>query len=111
MVDRITPATGDRERTAVVAHFGVADRAPVFCEPFRQWVLQDRFTSGRPAFERVGATFVDDVTAYEQMKLRVLNGSHAAIAYPAALLDIHFVHDAMQTTAIRRYLDKLRATR
>ena len=107
MVDRITPATSDRERAAVVAQFGIADRAPVFCEPFRQWVLQDRFLSGRPAFEHVGATFVDDVTAHEQMKLRVLNGSHAAIAYPAALLDIHFVHNAMQTTAIRRYLDKL----
>ena len=107
MVDRITPATGDRERAAIVAQFGVADRAPVFCEPFRQWVLQDRFAAGRPAFERVGAEFVADVTAHEQMKLRVLNGSHAALAYPAALLDIHFVHDAMQTTAIRRYLAKL----
>ena len=107
MVDRITPATGERERAAVVVQFGIADRAPVFCEPFRQWVLQDRFPAGRPAFDRVGATFVEDVTAHEQMKLRVLNGSHAAIAYPAALLDIHYVHDAMQTRAVRRYLDKL----
>lgn len=107
MVDRITPATGKRERESLADQFGIADRAPVFCEGFRQWVVEDQFSAGRPAFERVGVTFVDDVTAHEQMKLRILNGSHAAIAYPAALLDIHFVHDAMQDRDIRGYLEKL----
>ncbi|HEY8381839.1 MAG TPA: mannitol dehydrogenase family protein [Microvirga sp.] len=107
MVDRITPATTDRERALLAERFGIADRWPVFCEPFRQWVLEDRFPAGRPALEEVGVTFTGDVAAYELMKIRILNGGHAAIAYPARLLGIHFVHDAMADAQIRGFLDKL----
>jgi mannitol 2-dehydrogenase len=107
MVDRITPATTDRERTILADRFGVADAWPVFCEPFRQWVLEDRFPAGRPRLEEVGVTFVEDVAPYELMKLRILNGGHAAIAYPAALMDIHFVYDAMAEPLIRGFLARL----
>ena len=55
----------------------------MFCEEFRQWVIEDKFPAGRPALETVGATFVADVAPYELMKIRILNGGHAAIAYPA----------------------------
>jgi mannitol 2-dehydrogenase len=107
MVDRITPATTDRERARVAEAFGIRDNRPVTCEPFRQWVLEDRFAAGRPALEDVGVTFTADVAAYELMKLRILNGGHAAIAYPAALLGIHYVHDAMADPLIRAFLDRL----
>jgi mannitol 2-dehydrogenase len=107
MVDRITPATTQREREHLESHFGLADAWPVYCEPFRQWVLEDRFPSGRPALEEVGVTFVEDVAPWELMKIRILNGGHAAIAYPAALLDIHFVHEAMRDPLIRGFLGKL----
>ena len=107
MVDRITPATTDRERAALAERFGVQDNWPVFCEPFRQWVLEDNFPSGRPALEEVGVTFTPHVAAFELMKLRILNGGHAAIAYPAGLLGIHFVHDAMADPQVRSFLDKL----
>jgi mannitol 2-dehydrogenase len=107
MVDRITPATGDRERAMLRDEFGVEDAWPVFCEPFRQWVLEDRFPAGRPALEEAGVTFVDDVAPWEVMKIRILNGGHAAIAYPAALMDIHFVHEAMAQPLIRGFLAKL----
>lgn len=107
MVDCITPATGDRERQLVRETFGLADAAPVVCEPFRQWVLEDHFPTGRPALEKVGVEFVDDVAPYELMKLRILNGGHAAIAYPGALLGHHFVHDAMADPLIRAYLKRL----
>ena len=107
MVDRITPATTDRERNALVERFGVQDNWPVFCEPFRQWVLEDHFPSGRPALEEVGVTFTPHVAAFEFMKLRILNGGHAAIAYPAGLLGIHFVHEAMENPLLRGFLDKL----
>lgn len=107
MVDRITPATTERERGILRDEFGVEDAWPVFCEPFRQWVLEDRFPAGRPALEKVGVTFVDDVAPWELMKIRILNGGHAAIAYPAALMDIHFVHEAMEEPLIRRFLEKL----
>ena len=107
MVDCITPATSDRERAMVADLFGLTDAAPVACEPFRQWVLEDHFPQGRPALETVGAEFVPNVAQYELMKLRILNGGHAAIAYPGALLGHHFVHDAMADARIARWLDRL----
>ena len=108
MVDRITPATGERER-AMAAAFGLDDPVPVTCEPFRQWVLEDDFPAGRPALEKVGVTFTAHVHAYETMKIRVLNGGHAIIAYPAGLMDIQFVHEAMEEPLVAGFLDKLEA--
>ncbi|KQU80045.1 mannitol dehydrogenase [Mesorhizobium sp. Root102] len=107
MVDRITPATTDRERGILAKDFGLEDNWPVFCEPFRQWVLEDHFTDGRPPLEKVGVQFVKDVAPYELMKIRILNGGHAAIAYPAGLMDIHFVHEAMQEPLVSGFLAKL----
>ncbi len=107
MVDCITPATTKREIGIVEDKFGIEDAAPVVCEPFHQWVLEDNFPAGRPALEKVGVEFVEDVAPYELMKLRILNGGHASIAYLAGLLDIHYVHDAMQHPLVAGYLDKL----
>jgi mannitol 2-dehydrogenase len=107
MVDRITPATTDRERAFLRDKCGLEDSWPVFCEEFRQWVVDDKFPAGRPALETVGVTFTSDVSPYELMKIRILNGGHAAIAYPAGLLDIHFVHEAMADEQIRAFLEAL----
>jgi mannitol 2-dehydrogenase len=107
MVDRITPATGPRERDALEADFGIVDAWPVFCEEFKQWVLEDNFPAGRPALEKVGVQFVPDVAPFEHMKIRILNGGHATIAYPAGLLDIHFVHEAMEHPLVRAFLEKV----
>lgn len=110
MVDRITPATGPRER-AMAAQFGLGDDpVPVTCEPFRQWVLEDNFPSGRPLLESVGVTFTSHVHAFEVMKIRILNGGHAIIAYPGGLQGIEFVHEAMADPTIRAYLDKVETT-
>ncbi|WP_068306283.1 mannitol dehydrogenase family protein [Pararhodobacter sp. CCB-MM2] len=110
MVDRITPATTDRERAIAADDFGIEDGWPVFCEGFVQWVLEDHFPTGRPAFEAVGAQFVADVAPFELMKLRILNGGHAVIAYPAGLMDIHFVHEAMEHPLVRGFLRKIEET-
>lgn len=107
MVDRITPATSQRERDTLEREFDIADQWPVFCEEFKQWVLEDHFPAGRPALEKVGVQFVDDVAPFEFMKIRILNGGHATIAYPAGLLDIHFVHEAMAEPLIRAFLEKV----
>ena len=107
MVDCITPATGDRERALISEEFGIEDASPVVCEPFRQWVLEDKFPQGRPALEKVGVEFVDDVAPYELMKLRLLNGGHAALSYPAALLGIEYVHDAMKNELVSGFMSKL----
>ncbi|MEI4484753.1 mannitol dehydrogenase family protein [Frigidibacter sp. MR17.14] len=106
MVDRITPATGPKERD-LAASFGLQDAAPVTCEPFRQWVMEDNFPTGRPALEDVGVTFTPHVDKFETMKIRILNGGHAIIAYPAGLRDIHFVHEAMADPQVRAFLDKI----
>lgn len=107
MVDRITPATSDARRERLSQRHNLDDARPVFCEPFRQWVLEDNFPSGRPALEEVGVQFVPDVAPYEALKLRVLNGGHAIIAYAAALLDIEGVHEAMADERVAAFLDKV----
>jgi mannitol 2-dehydrogenase len=107
MVDRITPVTTVRERAIAEAHFGIVDGWPVFCEQFRQWIVEDHFPAGRPQLERVGVQFVDDVAPFELMKVRILNGGHAAIAYPAALMGIKFVHEAMRNDLVQAFLGKL----
>ena len=107
MVDRITPATSDREREFVREKLGYEDCTPIFCEPFTQWVLEDTFPeNGRPALEKVaGIKFVDDVEPYELMKIRILNGGHASLCYPAALLEVQFVHEAMEHPVIGPFID------
>lgn len=96
MVDRITPATLPADRDRLDAASGIADAVPVFAEDFIQWVLEDRFCAGRPPLERVGAQFTDDVGAYEQVKLRMLNGSHQVLSLPGLLLGHRLVHEAMR---------------
>ncbi|NYZ15566.1 mannitol dehydrogenase family protein [Azospirillum sp. RWY-5-1] len=107
MVDRITPATGPHERETLARDFAIRDAAPVFCEDYTQWVLEDRFVAGRPRLEEVGVQFVPDVTPFETMKIRILNGGHALIAYPAGLLGVEFAHEAMETPLIRRFLERV----
>lgn len=94
MVDRITPATTDETRSHIAERFGIEDAWPVRSESFVQWVLEDRFPTGRPAFEEVGVQIVDDVEPYELMKLRLLNGSHQAMGYLGLLADLTTVQQA-----------------
>jgi fructuronate reductase len=98
VVDRIVPVTTDEDRLAVAAALGVADRVPVVGEPYRQWVLQDTFTARRPAWELAGAAFVDDVAPYQLMKLRLLNGSHSAMAYLGLAAGCRTVADVLAST-------------
>jgi mannitol 2-dehydrogenase len=107
MVDRITPVTRDEDIAALAARHGVADGWPVFCESFRQWVIEDDFADGRPAWEDVGAQFTTDVTSYERMKLRLLNASHLAIAAPGRLMGYEFVHQTMRDESLQRYMAAL----
>ena len=107
MVDCIAPQVSEEQKLRLEKEFGIKDKAPVMCESFRQWVLEDKFTDGRPALEKVGVKFVPDVAPYELMKLRVLNGGHAALAYAAGLMGIKYAHQAMQNTLIKQYLTKL----
>ncbi len=108
MVDRITPVTGDEERQFVADHYGFEDAWPVVSEGFTQWVLEDRFTAGRPPLERAGVQIVEDVVPYEKMKLRLLNASHQALAYFGYLLGYRFAHEAatdpLMETLLTRFM-------
>jgi len=104
MVDRIVPATTDDDRTLVQASLGVHDAWPVICEPFSQWVVEDRFPLGRPRWEETGVEMVDDVRPYEAMKLRLLNGSHSAIAYLGQLAGWETVADAIADASLAGFV-------
>jgi mannitol 2-dehydrogenase len=104
MVDRITPVTTDADRAEIRERFGIEDRWPVVCEPYTQWVLQDAFTAGRPPYEKAGVQVVDQVEPYELMKLRLLNGSHQAMAYFGYLAGYRLVHEAAQDPLFQAFL-------
>jgi mannitol-1-phosphate/altronate dehydrogenase len=104
MVDRITPAVAPADVARLNALTGIDDRLPVFAEDYLQWVLEDRFPAGRPALEQVGVQFTDDVAAYEQIKLRMLNATHTMLSYPGLLGGYRLVHEAMADPRILAYL-------
>jgi mannitol 2-dehydrogenase len=104
MVDRITPVTTDADRAEVRERFGIEDQWPVVCEPYTQWVLEEAFTAGRPPYEQVGVQVVGDVQPYELMKLRLLNGSHQAMAYFGYLCGYRLVHEAAQDPLFQAFL-------
>ena len=107
MVDRITPATTDEHRTLVKEKFKIDDGWPVMTESFKQWVIEDHFLQGRPAWELVGAQMTTDVLPYEKMKLRLLNASHQALCYIGMLLGYQLVHETMGNRDIRRLVEKM----
>ena len=103
MVDRIVPALTDTTQTAICeALGGVDDPCGIACEPFIQWVIEDNFVAGRPQWEKVGAQLVADVLPFEQMKLRMLNGSHSFLAYLGYLAGYPYINSCMDDENYRR---------
>jgi mannitol 2-dehydrogenase len=107
MVDRITPMTTAADREYVEREYGYTDRWPVTCEPFIQWVIEDDFCNGRPAFEDVGVQFTKDVQPYEKMKLRLLNASHAAMGYLGYLAGFRYINDVVLDPEFQSYVRRM----
>ncbi|MDP9900552.1 D-arabinitol 4-dehydrogenase [Variovorax ginsengisoli] len=101
MVDRITPRSPADLPARVQAATGWADAAPITAERFIQWVIEDDFIAGRPAWERVGVQLVDSVQPYEEAKIRLLNATHSCIAWAGTLIGLQFIHEGTHTPAIR----------
>ncbi|EFB3347741.1 mannitol dehydrogenase family protein [Escherichia ruysiae] len=99
MVDRIVPAATDESLAEISQHLGVNDPCAISCEPFIQWVVEDNFLAGRPAWEVAGVQMVNDVLPWEEMKLRMLNGSHSFLAYLGYLAGFAHISDCMQDRA------------
>ncbi|MEO7708816.1 MAG: mannitol dehydrogenase family protein, partial [Caldimonas sp.] len=107
MVDRIVPRTTADDRTRIEARLGCVDAWPVVAEPFLDWVIEDRFAAGRPQWEHGGARFVADAAPFERMKLRMLNGSHSALAYLGATAGFATVDAAVGLPALRAFVDAM----
>lgn len=107
MVDRIVPRTTDTDREAVEAQFGLRDAWPVVAEPFFDWAVEDRFAAGRPAWNAGGARIVPEAAPWEMLKLRMVNGSHSAIAYLGAMAGSRTVDRALSEPALVRFIDAL----
>ncbi|WP_049974028.1 mannitol dehydrogenase family protein [Azospirillum sp. B4] len=107
MVDSITPATDDALRQRVREVSGLADAWPIQREVFTQWVIEDRFCNGRPAWDKAGVILTDDVGAFGRAKLRLLNGPHSALAYLGSLAGVETVAEAMTTPALAAFLERL----
>lgn len=102
MVDRIVPAMTPEQFTAIEKEIGYADPCGVVCEAFRQWIIEDNFAAGRPAWDKAEAMFVADVLPYEEMKLRMLNGSHSFLAYNGGLAGYEFIYQCMEDAVFRK---------
>ncbi len=104
MVDRITPATTPADVERINETLDRADAAPVYCEDYIQWVVEDNFAAGRPAWERVGVEFTDDVAPFENMKLSLLNASHTLLSYPSLLSGYRKVDEAMKDKRVVKFI-------
>jgi fructuronate reductase len=107
MVDRIVPRTTDADRQEIAARLGMIDAWPVLAEPFLDWAVEDRFAAGRPAWEAGGARFVPSAAPYEQLKLRMVNGAHSAIAYLGAMAGFATVDAAIAQVPLRRFVEAM----
>jgi len=99
MIDRIVPATTEDDKIEIEKILGLRDEGLVLCEPFSQWVIENKFASDRPAWEKVGALLVDDVRIFEKIKLRLLNGAHSLMAYTGYLAGFEYIYQVMQQPA------------
>ena len=107
MVDRIVPATTEADLAGLAERLGARDEAAVVTEPFRQWVIEDRFATARPRWEIGGAQFVTDVHSHELAKLRLLNGAHSALAYLGLMAGHRFVHESIADSGIGPIVKRL----
>ncbi|WP_432460964.1 fructuronate reductase [Agarivorans sp. QJM3NY_25] len=102
MVDRIVPAATAETLEEISQQLGVADPCGIACEPFKQWVIEDNFVNGRPDWDIAGAEFVSNVVPFEEMKLRMLNGSHSFLAYLGYLGGYQHISDTMSNESYRQ---------
>jgi fructuronate reductase/mannitol 2-dehydrogenase len=107
LVDRITPRADRTVAGILASSYGVADRAPVQAESFSQWIIEDEFCQGRPPFEDVGVQMVSDVEPYKVVKMRLLNGTHTAMAYLGCLAGYRTTAEMVADPTMRTFLETM----
>ncbi|XOV78049.1 MAG: mannitol dehydrogenase family protein [Aestuariibacter sp.] len=104
MVDRITPVTTDEHKSQLQQLCDIEDQCPVVCEEFSMWIMEDNYISGRPAWEKVGVTFTDNVVPFETMKLSLLNATHSAMAYMGLMAGFTYTYEVTENEAFCTFL-------
>ncbi len=104
MVDRITPAFSSKDQQHLMEKYGILDNVPVICETFRQWVIEDKFRFARPNLDQVGVIYAADVTPFEDLKIKLLNGGHSSFAYLASLAQYQYVHEAVANKDVLNFV-------
>jgi fructuronate reductase len=107
MVDRIVPATSEADIAQISEALGVADRCCVVGEPFRQWVIEDRFATARPPWDAAGVEFVADVSGHELIKMRVLNGAQTTLCCLGALAGLDYTFEDVRHPALERFVRRM----
>lgn len=107
MVDRITPSVSDEDKAKLNERSGLDDLQPLLSEDFIQWVIEDKFAAGRPAFEKVGVEFTDQVSAYEHAKIRMLNSSHLILSAAGMLLNLKLVDEVLREPRVHKFVDSV----
>ena len=104
MVDRITPVTTPSDIENLKSVYGIEDLWPVVCEPFIQWIIEDNYSNGRPDWESVGVQFVQDVSPFEKMKIRLLNAGHSLLGFTGALHGYTYIHEVVHDQLFAKFL-------
>ncbi len=104
MVDRITPVTQPSDIENLKSVYGIEDAWPVVCEPFIQWIIEDNYSNGRPDWESAGVQFVQDVSPFEKMKIRLLNAGHSLLGFTGALRGYTYIHEVVHDQLFARFL-------
>jgi mannitol 2-dehydrogenase len=104
MVDRITPVTAQSDIENLKSVYGIEDAWPVVCEPFIQWIIEDNYSNGRPEWESMGVQFVQDVTPFEKMKIRLLNAGHSLLGFTGVLHGYTYIHEVVHDQLFAKFL-------
>jgi len=102
MVDRIVPAASGVTSDQAAQALGLADQAALRTEAFWEWVIERNFVDDTDAatLSAVGVQVVDEVAPFEEAKLRLLNGSHSAMACIGALAGLPVISDCIAQPAV-----------
>ena len=109
MVDRIVPAATPEVMAAAQEALGLQDHCALSTEGFWEWVIEDRFADPADAalLQSAGVRVTSDVHSYEEAKLRMLNGSHTAMALMGAVTGRPFIASCIGVPYIRTFVHQL----
>jgi fructuronate reductase len=109
MVDRIVPAATEAVASAAKEALGMQDECALSTETFWEWVIEDNFVDPSDAalLSRCGVRVTSQVHSYEEAKLRMLNGSHSAMALMGAITGRAHIADCIGSDHIQEFVHRL----